>query len=38
MAELKRMAAEFGLDFAEMIKAMDIAIADISGSKSNRTH
>ena len=33
MAELKRMAAECGLDFAEMIKAMDIAIADIKRAR-----
>ncbi len=29
MAELKRMAAECGLDFAEMIEAMNIAMNDI---------
>lgn len=29
MAEIKRMAAECGLDFQEMLRAMDAAIADI---------
>ena len=33
MAELKRMALECGLDFAEMIKAMEIAINDIKNDK-----
>lgn len=33
MAELKRMAAECGLDFAEMIAAMNYAIEDIKKAR-----
>ena len=33
MAELRRVAAECGLSFAEMIEAMEVAIEDIKRAR-----